>query len=225
MKYAAATISRATSPRITRFVRRLPISRRIIAPAATHDPCPNLLVYALPMRLDVRPVRDMRDLERFSGILTEVARWLTVRGEPLWHPDELSPVALLESYRIGEMRLGWLAHEPVAAMVLQEEYRLFWPGVPPGESLFVHKLAVVRRYGGYGLSYSMLDAGRDLARATQKAYLRLDCAADRPRLRGLYESYGFRCVGEGRVGPFDTAFYELSLAPASESPGAKPEPA
>lgn len=133
----------------------------------------------------------------------------------MWHPEELSPTALLESYRIGEMHLGWLSHdEPVAAMVLQEEDRTFWPDVPPGESLFVHKLAVVRRYGGRGLSRSMLDAARDLALATGKAYLRLDCAAGRPRLRGLYESYGFRCVGEGRVGPFDTAFYELRLRPA-----------
>jgi GNAT superfamily N-acetyltransferase len=156
----------------------------------------------------------MRDLERFSGILTEVARWRIGREEPLWRPDELSPAALLESYRVGEMRLGWLAHEPVATMVLKEEDRLFWPDVPPGESLFVHKLAVVRRYGGQGLSRSMLDAARDRALATGKAYLRLDCTADRPGLRRLYESYGFRCVGEGRVGTFCVALYELDLRPA-----------
>jgi GNAT superfamily N-acetyltransferase len=165
------------------------------------------------MHLNVLPVRDTQELERFSAILTEVARWLVDKGQPLWHPEGLSPAALLERYRIGEMYLGWLACEPVAAMVLQEEDRTFWPDAPPGESLFVHKLAVARRYGGRGLSRSMLDAARDRALATGKAYLRLDCAAERPKVRGLYESYGFRCVGEGTVGPFDTAFYELRVRP------------
>ena len=40
--------------------------------------------------------------------------------------------------------------------------------------------------------------------------LRLDCAADRPRLCAVYEQLGFG-VGRREVGSFETALYELRL--------------
>jgi len=168
------------------------------------------------MPLEVRPVLDGRDLDNFARLLLEAARWLEEKGEPMWRPDELTPDALLAKYRPEEMRLGWLQGETVAAMVLQDEDPFFWPDVPAGESLFVHKLAVARLYAGRGLSHAMLDAAREHAEALDRAFLRLDCAAYRPGLRGVYERYGFRYVGRRLVGPFDTAFYELEVGLSEE---------
>jgi GNAT superfamily N-acetyltransferase len=168
------------------------------------------------MPLEVRPVLDGRDLDNLARLLLEAARWLEEKGEPMWRPDELTPDALLAKYRPGEMRLGWLEGEPVATMVLQDEDPSFWPDAPTGEALFLHKLAVARRHAGRGLSHAMLNAAGEQARALGKAYLRLDCAAYRPGLRGVYELYGFRCVGRRMVGPFDTAFYELEVGLSEE---------
>ena len=41
-------------------------------------------------------------------------------------------------------------------MVVQESDEYFWPDVPKGESLFVHKLAVARRLKGSGVAAAML---------------------------------------------------------------------
>jgi GNAT superfamily N-acetyltransferase len=163
------------------------------------------------MRLDVQPVVTEGDLERFSRVLLEVAAWLEAKGEPMWTSDELAPAALLERYGWGEMRLGLLSGEPAAAMVVQEHDEFFWPDVPEGESLFVHKLAAARRLKGRGTAAAMLDRAKAEASEQEKAYLRLDCAADRPKLCLFYERYGFRGVGRRMVGPYDTAFYELPL--------------
>lgn len=159
----------------------------------------------------MRPVGTEEDLERFSRILLEVAGWLEARGQPMWTAGELAPGALLERYGLEEMRLGLLSGEPVAAMVVQESDEFFWPDSPEGESLFVHKLAAARRLKGSGAAAAMLDWAKANAREQGRAYLRLDCAADRPRLCLFYERYGFRRVGRRQVGPYDTAFYELRL--------------
>ncbi len=45
----------------------------------------------------------------------------------------------------------------------------------------------------------------------ERTSLRLDCAADRPKLCRFYEDYGFRRVGLRMVGWYDAAFYELPL--------------
>ena len=57
----------------------------------------------------------------------------------------------------------------------------------------------------------MLDWAKATASERGRAYLRLDRAADRPKLCRLHEGYGLRRVGRRMVGPYDTAFYELPL--------------
>lgn len=109
------------------------------------------------------------------------------------------------------MHLGLLRGEPAAAMVVQESDAFFWPGVPEGESLFVHKLARRSHLKGRGTAAAMLDWAKGRASEQERAYLRLDCAADRPKLCRFYEEYGFRRVGRRMLGPYDTAFYELPL--------------
>lgn len=163
------------------------------------------------MRLDVSPVTSEEDLERLSRVLLEVAGWLDKRGQRMWAADELAPGALLKRYDPREMHLGLISGEPAAAMVVQKSDEFFWPEVHEGESLFVHKLGVARRLKGSGVAAAMLDWTKARALEQGRAYLRLDCAADRPKLCHLYEEYGFHRVGRRMVGPYDTAFYELPL--------------
>lgn len=129
----------------------------------------------------------------------------------MWTVAELKPAVLLRDYDLEETRLGTISGEPTAAMVVQQSDEFFWPDVPEGESLFVHKLATVRRLKGQGTAVAMLDRVKARALEQEKRHLRLDCAADRPKLCRFYEEYGFRRVGHRQMGPHDTAFYELPL--------------
>jgi GNAT superfamily N-acetyltransferase len=88
---------------------------------------------------------------------------------------------------------------------------LFWPEAGAGEALYVHRLAVRRRHAGGTVSQGILDFARGEARAAGCGLLRLDTDAFRPRLRGVYESYGFVYRDERVVGPHTVARYELRV--------------
>ena len=145
---------------------------------------------------------------QFSGVLQEAARALEQRGQPLWSQNELTPDALRKAYPDSEMYLGFYEGEAVAGMILLANDPLFWPDVQPGESLFVHKLAVVPKAQGQGIAAQMLAFALDRAYKQGKRYLRLDTAAERPKVRAFYERNGFSFVGERKVEPFTVALYE-----------------
>ncbi len=148
------------------------------------------------------------ELPRCSALLQESARWAARRGMALWDEASLTVEALTAVYDPSEFRLGWLDGEPVATMVLQREDRLFWPDAAPGEALYLHKLAVSRAHAGRHLARGMLAAALQEVRAVGRPYLRLDTAADRPKLRGLYEDFGFQSCGERLVGEHRVVLYE-----------------
>ena len=145
---------------------------------------------------------------QFSSVLQEAARALEQRGQPLWSQNELIPDALRKAYPDSEMYLGFYEGEAVAGMILLANDPLFWPDVRPGESLFVHKLAVVPKAQGQGMAAQMLAFALDRTPEQGKRYVRLDTAAERPKVRAFYEQHGFVHVGERKVEQFDAALYE-----------------
>ena len=149
---------------------------------------------------------------QLSEVLQIAARALEGRGQPLWLQSELTPDALLEAYPDAEMVVGCWEGEAVAGMVLVAEDPIFWPDTPAGESLFVHKLAVVPKAQGKGIAAQMLAFAQTRAYEQGKRYLRLDTASERPKVRAFYEQHGFIYVGERRVGQFDAALYEKKVA-------------
>lgn len=157
------------------------------------------------------------ELGEFSGVLIDAARWLEQTGQPLWSPEHLTPEALLRTYGLQEMRLGRVAGEVVAAMILQGSDPLFWPEAPEGEALYVHKLAVRREWAGRGLARLMLEHAVSEAQAAARPFLRLDTVADRMRLRALYEDFGFVVVDERRVLERMVTRYELKVLPPART--------
>lgn len=146
-----------------------------------------------------------------SYVLRAAARALEQKGTPLWPLAGLEPEALLTDYSQSEMYLGFQNDKAVAGMILLEEDPLFWPDARTGESLFVHKLTVTPSVQGTGMGTPMLNYASARARMRGKRYLRLDCAAERRKLRAFYERHGFCCVGEQDVDGFPTARYELDV--------------
>lgn len=163
----------------------------------------------------MKPVSE-NELEHFVSLLREAALWLKHDGHEMWSEGQLTIERVLAQYALDEMYLGYIDEDAAATMILQEEDTLFWPELERGDSLFLHKLAVRRKYAKQGVSVEMINWAKARAVSLGKTYVRLDCAADRPKLHRFYESQGFKRVGERIVlGKYPTAFYELCILPSS----------
>jgi GNAT superfamily N-acetyltransferase len=149
-----------------------------------------------------------------SDILGEAARWLDQRGMRLWRDDELLPSAIASDVAAGLFFLAECGGEAAGTVRYQLEDQLFWPDIPQEQSAFVHRLAVRRRYAGSGVSGAILHWAVDRTRSLGRRYLRLDCDASRPRLRAVYEQFGFQYHSDRQVGPYLVARYEYDVAEA-----------
>ena len=146
-----------------------------------------------------------------TQVLQSSARAFAERGQPVWPLASLEPDVLQATYPYAEMFLGFQDGGAVAGMVLLEDDPLFWPDVRSDESLFLHKLAVVPALQGSGVASKMLAFAATRARACGKRYLRLDTAAERPKLLTFYERHDFRLVGERTIGGFYAVLYEQDV--------------
>lgn len=145
------------------------------------------------------------------NILREAAAWLEQQGTVMWRDDELLPVRIAEDVAAGLFFIAEHGNELAGVVKLQLEDELFWPDVPQGNSAFVHRLAVRRRFAGGAVSSALLNWAVDHARSLGRDYLRLDCEASRTRLRSVYERFGFRHHSDRQVGPYFVSRYEYPL--------------
>ncbi len=129
----------------------------------------------------------------------------------MWPLEMLTPEALRLAYPTGEFWLGLVAGEAVATFALVEDDPTFWKEIVPNESVFIHKIAVDRRFAGQGFGVQILDFAKNLALERGKRFLRLDTDVHRAPVRALYENYGFAWAGELRVRDFDCVLYEIAV--------------
>ncbi len=151
------------------------------------------------------------DAEVVADILKEAARWLEQTGMPLWREGELEAACIIADVREGVFFLAKYSDDSAGTVKFQLDDPVFWPDASPNEAAYIHRLAVRRRYAGTGLSTALL---RWAVRRTQtlgRRYLRLDCIASRPRLRAIYEDFGFRHHSDRQVGPYHVSRYEYDV--------------
>lgn len=154
----------------------------------------------------------LADTEIVSGILMEVAQWQEQAGAPLWLDGELIPEKIGVEIASGLFFLAEYAGDPAGTVKFQLEDQLFWPDAPNPDAAYVHRLAVRRCYAGKGISTALLAWTAERAQYLGRRFLRLDCDADRPKLRAVYESFGFRHHSYRHVGSYFVARYELDVA-------------
>jgi GNAT superfamily N-acetyltransferase len=99
--------------------------------------------------------------------------------------------------------------EAAGTVRFQLEDEEFWPDDPGDHAAYVHRLAVRRNFAGGAVSAALLAWALERTRALHRRVLRLDCDADRPGLRAVYERFGFRLHSFRQVGPYYVARYEL----------------
>lgn len=151
------------------------------------------------------------DAEIVSGILKEVARWQERVGAPLWLDGELISEKIGAEIVSGLFFLAEYAGDPAGTVKFQLEDQLFWPDAPNPDAAYVHRLAVRRRYAGKAISNALLAWAVKRAQHLGRRFLRLDCDADRPKLRAIYESFGFQHHSYRQVGSYFVARYELDV--------------
>ncbi len=162
------------------------------------------------MSVTIRPAT-LADTATVSAILTEAARWLELGGQVMWRDSELRPERIATDVAEGLFFIAEQGGVPAGTVKFQLEDALFWPDQPMGEAAYVHRLAVRREFAGRGVSQALLTWAVERARALNRRYLRLDCEASRPKLRAVYERFGFKHHSDRQVGPYFVARYELAL--------------
>lgn len=152
------------------------------------------------------------DADAIVETLAEAARWVEeLDGTIMWVEGELEQGRVRAEADAALFVVGEVDGRVVGAIRFQLEDRLFWPDLDAADSAFVHRLAVRRAFAGQGISTALLEWAVDRARTLGKRYLRLDCDADRSRLRALYERFGFRLHSYRHVGSYYVSRYELQI--------------
>lgn len=160
------------------------------------------------MEIEVRRA-ESGDVEVVAAILTEAAQWLESRDMGMWRANELTPERIAQDVTDGSFYLAQ-AGQPVT-IKFQLSDAEFWPDLPEPDAAFVHRLAVRRTFAGEGVSTALLTWAAKRAAALGRRFLRLDCEASRPRLRAVYERFGFRHHSNRQIGPYFVARYELDI--------------
>ncbi|NRA25675.1 MAG: GNAT family N-acetyltransferase [Opitutales bacterium] len=155
------------------------------------------------------------NLDVVSSILTEAAQWQRESGAPRWKEEDLTPTRLRQKVRSGIYHIGFRCKDPAGVFSLESIDELFWPGFKDGDALFLHKLAVRRKFAKTGVSYDLLKCAQKIALGCGKKYLRLDCDASRPRLTAFYRDFGFTQVKSIDLGGYIAARFQIELAVGS----------
>lgn len=151
------------------------------------------------------------DAPLIHQMLREAAEWVDALGVVMWEDGELEFGTVRQDVAAGQFYLAEVDGAPAGAIRFQTEDLLFWPDIPQADSAFVHRLVVRRRFKGRGVSTALLQWAVTHARALGRSWLRLDCDNDRPKLKALYEAFGFRLHSHRQVGPYYVARYEFPL--------------
>ena len=161
-------------------------------------------------RIEVRPATS-HDASVVAGILAEVDAWVAALGTPMWELGEVDAGRIEAEVGQGLFVLAWCGSEPAGTVKFQLEDPEFWPDRPGDNAAYIHRLAVRRMFAGGRISTALMAWAVDRARTLGRDILRLDCDADRPALRTVYERFGFVYRDDRQVGPYLVARYEYFL--------------
>jgi GNAT superfamily N-acetyltransferase len=160
--------------------------------------------------IDVRQAQ-AADAVVIQDMLGEAARWVDALGVVMWDEGELDPGGVVREIAAGQFFIAEIDGDPAGAVRFQLEDRLFWPDLTSDDSAFIHRLVVRRRYKGLGVSTALMQWAVTQAQSMGKNYLRLDTDASRPKLRQLYERFGFEFHSFRQVGAYYVARYVYPL--------------
>ena len=136
------------------------------------------------------------DLQEMYALIDARIRWMDEAGIRQWNVTDYwgcyPPAYYENAAETGHVYLLRTANGALAAAAVLWEEDPRWPGENP-PAYYVHHLATDSAFKGAGEVF--LTHAYDLAGAMGKAYLRLDCAQDSPKLNAYYERQDFESAG------------------------------
>lgn len=137
------------------------------------------------------------DVHTIEGILGDAVKWMNQNNIPnLWNETNILWDNLEKSYQISDFYIAYLNEKPVGCVAVTDIDTTYWHNIECGKSLYLHKLAIKNEARGNRLSSQMIDHVKNIARSRGINEIRLDCNADRAKLRKIYEDQGFKLVKE-----------------------------
>lgn len=148
-----------------------------------------------------------------ADVLSSAAASLAEKGKALWGLAEVNEGAVKEHVRAGMYYIAFDDEEPVGVFRFELEDRMFWPEVTDSSSAFIHKIAVYPHEQGRDIAHALLSYACELARQHDRRFLRLDCINGRPKLRAIYERFGFNHHSVKNLGNqlFDRFEFEIGM--------------
>jgi len=147
------------------------------------------------------------DITILEDILLDNVRWVSEISEPLWNEDDVKWDKLSKTFRISDFFIAYVDDVPSGCMALVDHDPFFWPDVKKGESLFIHKLAVIKRARKSGVSDAMIAFFKRQGMERGVKIIRLDTDASRPKTMAFYDRHGFTLSDTKVMGKYRVAFY------------------
>jgi GNAT superfamily N-acetyltransferase len=153
----------------------------------------------------------LEDRSTVSEILTEAAEWLNRKNMPLWEQEHIALSVIERDIEQGLFYIAFCEGVAAGVVIFQTEDLVFWPDIIQEDSAFLHRLAVRRSFAGGAVSRQIFQWAIEYSLELGRHFLRLDCVADRPRLRSVYENFGFKHHSDRQVGAYFVARYEYEI--------------
>ena len=98
-----------------------------------------------------------------ESILSDAIKWMDENDLHQWETENFKWSNLSKYYAINDFYIAYDENILVVCMVLIDCDPDFWPDVPMGESFYLHKAAVVRKYAGKSFSKESIDFAKVLS--------------------------------------------------------------
>jgi GNAT superfamily N-acetyltransferase len=155
------------------------------------------------------------DVDAILTIWADANEWMRERGiEPGAPPI---PMREIVADRISRgtsyiaQRNGTVA-EMVGTLTLEWADDGAWSDGAANDACYVHGLATQRASARQGIGVELLHWAEEMARAAGKAYLRLDCDADNPKLCAYYRRAGLGYCGNVRTVTHHAALFQKKIS-------------
>ncbi|MBQ6787600.1 MAG: GNAT family N-acetyltransferase [Lachnospiraceae bacterium] len=138
---------------------------------------------------------EYKDIHIIEDILNDAICWMNINKIPnLWSHENVSWNNLSKSYDIDDFYIAYITEQPVGCMAITDEDKMYWKKDKVGEALYLHKLAVKQNFRGIGVSSELINYAKQITISSGVKLLKLDCNAERLKLRKIYQSNGFKLV-------------------------------
>jgi ribosomal protein S18 acetylase RimI-like enzyme len=124
-----------------------------------------------------------------AEILEEGREWLKDKGIPQWI-NPFSSEWIKKRLNENEFYKAQANNETIAIFRLLHNDPFIW-GEQSEKAIYIHSLAVRRKYHGKGIGRYLLEWVEEFANNNKYKYLRLDCMAENAALCNYYAQAGF----------------------------------